>query len=76
MAHDIAGQLDRIQAPSLVVQGELDPLVVPANARYLAQHIKEAKLLLYLNTGHLVIIERAQDLNRGALAFLEREGGG
>ncbi len=70
--HDVAGQLDRIQAPTLVVQGELDPLVVPANGRYLAQHSKGAKLLLYPNTGHLVILERAEELNRDVLAFLER----
>jgi 3-oxoadipate enol-lactonase len=73
MTHDVAGQLDRIQAKTLVVQGELDPLVVPANAHYLAQHIKGARLLLYPNTGHLVFIERAQELNRDVLDFLERE---
>jgi 3-oxoadipate enol-lactonase len=73
IAHDVAGQLDRIEAPTLIVQGELDPLVVPSNARYLAQHIKGAKLLLYPNTGHPVIIERAEELNRDVLAFLERE---
>jgi pimeloyl-ACP methyl ester carboxylesterase len=71
MTHDVSGQLDRIQAPTLVVHGELDPLVVPENGHYLAEHIKGAKLLLYPNTGHLVIIERAEEFNRDVLAFLE-----
>lgn len=71
MTHDVSGQLDRIQAPTLVVHGEVDPLVVPENGRYLAQHIKGARLLLYPNTGHILIIERAEDFNRDVLAFLD-----
>jgi 3-oxoadipate enol-lactonase len=71
MTHDVSGQLDHIQAPTLIIHGELDPLVVPENGRYLAQHIKGARLLLYPNTGHLVGIERAEEFNRDVLAFLE-----
>jgi len=74
MTHDVGEQLERIHAPTLVVQGELDPLVAPANAQYLAQHIPGARLLLYPDTGHLVHIERAEELNRDVLAFLESEG--
>jgi len=73
MTHDVDGQLERIHAPTLIVQGELDPLVAPANTQYLAQHIPGARLLLYPNTGHLVHIERAEELNRDVLAFLESE---
>jgi 3-oxoadipate enol-lactonase len=69
--YDVSGQLDQVQAPTLVVHGELDPLVLPENGRYLADHIKGAKLLLYPDTGHLVIIERAEEFNRDVLAFLE-----
>jgi 3-oxoadipate enol-lactonase len=75
MTHDVGEQLERIYAPTLVVQGELDPLVAPANAHYLAQHIPGARLLLYPNTGHLVHVERAEELNRDVLAFLESEEG-
>jgi 3-oxoadipate enol-lactonase len=73
VTHDVGGQLERISAPTLVVQGEVDPLVAPANAQYLVQHIPGARLVLYPNTGHLVHIERAEELNRDVLAFL---GGG
>jgi len=69
-AYDVSGQLDRIQAPTLVVHGELDA-EAPENGRYLAQHIKGARLILYLNTGHLVPLERADEFNRDVLAFLE-----
>jgi 3-oxoadipate enol-lactonase len=71
MTYDVSRQLDHIQIPTLVVHGELDPRVVPENGRYLAQHITNARLLLYPNTGHLVIIERAEEFNRDVLAFLE-----
>ncbi len=71
LPYDVSGQLDHIQVPTLVVQGELDPRVAPENGRFLAEHITEARLLLYPNTGHLVIIERAEEFNRDVLAFLE-----
>lgn len=71
MTYDVSGQLDRIQVPTLVVHGELDPRVVHENGHYLAEHIKGARLVLYPNTGHLVIIERAEEFNRDVLAFLE-----
>ncbi len=71
LTHNVSGQLDHIQAPTLVIHGELDPQVAPENSRSLAQQIKGARLLLYPNTGHIVIIERAEEFNRDVLAFLE-----
>ncbi len=70
LTYDVSGQLDHIQVPTLVVHGELDPWVTPENGRFLAEHITRARLLLYPNTGHLVIIERAEEFNRHVLAFL------
>jgi 3-oxoadipate enol-lactonase len=70
LTHDVSGQLDHIQAPTLVVHGELDA-EVPENGRYLAEHIPGAKFLLYPNTGHLVDLERAEEFNQDVLAFLE-----
>jgi pimeloyl-ACP methyl ester carboxylesterase len=72
LTYDLSAQLDQIQAPTLVVHGELDPRVAIENGRYLAEHIPGARLLLYPNTGHLVIIERAEEFNQDVLAFLER----
>ncbi len=68
---DMSGQLDQIQVPTLVVHGELDPRVAIENGRFLAEHIPGARFLLYPNTGHLVIIERAEKFNQDVLAFLE-----
>ena len=71
LTYDMSGQLDQIQVPTLVVHGELDPRVALENSRFLAEHITGARLLLYPNTGHLVIIERAEEFNQDVLAFLE-----
>jgi pimeloyl-ACP methyl ester carboxylesterase len=70
MGHDVADRLGQIQAPTLVVHGEVDPLVPVANGKYLAQHIPGARLILYSDTGHIPIIERADEYNRDVLAFL------
>lgn len=71
LTHDVAQQLDRIQAPTLVIHGDVDPLVVPANGEYLAQHIKGAKHIVYHNVGHIPIIENYEQFNRDVLAFLD-----
>ncbi len=71
MTYDVSGKLDQIQVPTLVVHGELDPRVDLEHVRFLAEHISGTRLLIYPNTGHLVIIERAEEFNKDVLAFLE-----
>ena len=71
MSHDVTQQLERIQAPTLIIHGDADPLVVPANGEYLAQHIKGAKHIVYSNVGHIPIVENTERFNRDVLAFLE-----
>ncbi len=70
LKHDATAHLSSITAPTLVIHGEVDPLIPVANGKHLAQHIPGARLLLYSNTGHIPIIERAEDYNRDVLAFL------
>jgi pimeloyl-ACP methyl ester carboxylesterase len=70
LAHDVTGELERISAPTLVIYGALDPLVPPENGAHLAERIPGAWRLVYPNTGHVPIIERAAEFNRDVLAFL------
>ena len=70
LAHDVADRLGEITAPTLVIHGAVDPLVPVENGRYLAAHIPGARLIVYPNTGHIPIVERAQDYNRDVMAFL------
>ncbi len=70
LGHNVSDRLEQIQVPTLVVHGEVDPLVPVENGRYLAEHIPGAQLICYPDTGHISIIERADDYNRAVLAFL------
>ncbi len=52
---DIAPILDQVKAPVLIVQGTEDRRVSVAAARYLAQHLPDARLHLFEGRGHLPI---------------------
>jgi pimeloyl-ACP methyl ester carboxylesterase len=70
LKHNAAPRLGQINVPTLVVHGDVDPLIPAANGRYLAEHIPGARLVMYQHTGHIPIVERAEDYNREVLAFL------
>jgi pimeloyl-ACP methyl ester carboxylesterase len=69
-AHDVAGRLAQIDVPTLVVHGDVDPLVPLANGAYLAEHIAGARLVVYEDTGHIPEVERADEFNRDLIEFL------
>ncbi len=50
--HDVAGSLDRISAPTLVITGDADRLIPAQNSRYLARAIRGAKLEVFPGAGH------------------------
>ncbi len=75
MSHDVTAQLPNLHIPTLVVHGDADPLVPPGNGYHLAREIPGAKLIIYSDTGHIPIMERAEDFNRDVLAFIDRENG-
>jgi 3-oxoadipate enol-lactonase len=59
-AHDTYDRLNRIEAPTLVVHGEQDVVVRPANALVLAEKIPGAQLQTWPDAGHLYIIDEPQ----------------
>lgn len=70
--HDVSGRVQQIKTPTLVIHGDVDPLVPLENGLHLAQTIPEARLIVYPQTGHIPEVERAEEFNRDILAFLER----
>jgi pimeloyl-ACP methyl ester carboxylesterase len=70
--HDVSGRVQQIETPTLVIHGDVDPLVPLENGLHLAQTIPEARLIVYPQTGHIPEVERAEQFNRDILAFLER----
>jgi 3-oxoadipate enol-lactonase len=56
-AHDAYDRLNKLAVPALVVHGEQDVFVPPANALVLAERIPAAQLRLWPNAAHLYPID-------------------
>jgi pimeloyl-ACP methyl ester carboxylesterase len=50
-------RLATLQVPTLVVSGDDDPVMPPANAILLAHHLANARLLMVLGAGHLLLYD-------------------
>jgi pimeloyl-ACP methyl ester carboxylesterase len=69
-AKPTAELVSAINAPTLVLWGESDPLIEPAAAKKFATAIPGAKLITYANVGHLPQIEIPQRSAADVAAFL------
>jgi len=69
--HNAFERLRYIKVPTLVVVGTKDRLIQPRSSEVLAREIPDAKLVKIPDASHLIPIERAKDLNREVLQFLE-----
>src|SRR5258705_5176222 len=59
-AHDAYARLNKMIAPTLVVHGEQDVFVPPANALVLAERIPGAQLRLWPDASHMYAIDEPQ----------------
>lgn len=64
--------LPLIQAPTLLMFGELDQLVTPAAGRQVHALMPHAEYLVVAGVGHLINIEAAEAFNRAVLDFISR----
>ncbi len=67
---DITPQLNAIQAPSLLIAGDHDPIVPPTQSPLIAKHIPQASLVLLPGAGHLPFLERPADYHRQVSTWL------
>jgi 3-oxoadipate enol-lactonase len=74
MSFDALSRLERIAAPTLVLQGTSDVVVDPRNADVLATRIPGARLELFPGTGHLFFWEEPERFVEVVSDFLS-EGG-
>lgn len=70
LAHDVAGRLDEISSPTLVLHGADDRVFPLENGRLLAGQIPAARFIEYPEAGHLFFIEKADEVNRDIRAHL------
>jgi non-heme chloroperoxidase len=71
---DLTSQLHRIDLPTLVVGGKADLLTPPAEARRLAAHIPGAHLVLFERAGHMLMLERSEELDALLVDFARDVG--
>jgi pimeloyl-ACP methyl ester carboxylesterase len=72
-AHNTHDRLDAIAAPTLVIAGDADPMIDPANARILAERIPGAELRLMPGLRHGFMAEKPDESNEIVLEFLGRQ---
>jgi 3-oxoadipate enol-lactonase len=73
--HSTARRLGRIRCPTLVVTGEEDKLIPPANSRVLAARIPGARLLTLPGLGHAFPLEEREVLGRLLTEFFLTSAG-
>ena len=70
MAFESYSRLPRFVVPTLVINGENDSLVPPANGELIAQRIPRAKLVLIKNASHIFITDREDESHEAIMSFL------
>jgi pimeloyl-ACP methyl ester carboxylesterase len=66
---DRMGELSAIAVPTLVLVGERDGLTPPKYARYLADHVPGASLEILPGAGHMLPVERPEEVARAVRRF-------
>ncbi len=67
---DASGRVEGIGAPTLVIHGSDDHFVPVANAHALARAVPRSRLRVLDGAGHLVFIEKAEEVNAEVASFL------
>jgi pimeloyl-ACP methyl ester carboxylesterase len=69
-AFDVMDRLGEIHTPTLVIAGTADRLTPVKYATFLAQHVAGAESLLIENAGHMVMLERPQEVGAAVSHFV------
>ncbi|MEQ9620179.1 MAG: alpha/beta fold hydrolase [Deltaproteobacteria bacterium] len=75
MRHDLSERISDISCPTLIIAGEEDILIPPRYSRILTQSIKNSKLVILKNCGHVPPIEIPEQFNKTVMNFLAEHDG-
>lgn len=68
--HSLRDRLGEIRNPTLLIFGESDPIHVPADGRYMADHMPNAKLVVVPDAAHEVMLDQPEVFNSLVASFL------
>jgi pimeloyl-ACP methyl ester carboxylesterase len=71
---DLVEQIKAISLPTLVICGTDDLMTPPKYAEYLHEEINGSQLVLIPAAGHMVMLEKPDEVGRSIEAFLEQLG--
>ena len=71
---DLTGLLGRVDVPTLVCNGTADLLTTPGEARRLARNLPDGRVEVVPGAGHMVMLERADELAARVRAFAAEVG--
>lgn len=74
LSFETESRLGSLDAPTLIVTGDDDPIVPAENSRRLAARIPGSQLRVFEGARHLVFIERAEEFNHIVIEFLKASG--
>ncbi len=67
---DVMDRLGSVHVSSLIITGTEDVMTPPKYARYLAEHIGDARLILVEGAGHMVMLEKPELVAQAIRQFL------
>jgi pimeloyl-[acyl-carrier protein] methyl ester esterase len=67
---DLRPRLADLRPPMLVITGDKDRVVPPAQARYISQQVKQARLVVIPNCGHLPLDEQPAPFDAALKSYL------
>jgi pimeloyl-ACP methyl ester carboxylesterase len=70
LAWEAYSRLPQISAPTLVIHGESDRLIPPANGRIIAERISGAKLVIIPHASHILSTDQPEAVHHAVLEFL------
>ncbi|MBI2845929.1 MAG: alpha/beta hydrolase [Chloroflexi bacterium] len=68
---DVMQRLGEIGVPTLVICGDEDRLTPPNYAQYLRDHIPGARVVVVPGAGHMVMLEKPQEVTEAMQSFLD-----
>jgi len=69
---DIRDRIKEIKIPTLIIVGEKDCMTPPSYSQFLAENILGAQLEIIKDAGHMVMLEKPDEVSKLIVSFINR----